>query len=84
MLRAFQAMWSFIAHAGGDAQGAREWFQDFNAQLEFSESPPNRIAITTRTVRARLFSSPEMDCAFDILPYTISAGLDFVKKFQLT
>jgi hypothetical protein len=84
MLRAFQAMWSFVGHAGGDADGAREWFQEFNAGLEYSESPPDRIAITTHTVRARLFSSPDAECPFDILPYTISAGVDSVKKYQLT
>jgi hypothetical protein len=84
MIRAFQSMWSFIGHAGGDEEGAREWFQDFNAGLAYSQDPPDRIAITTHAVRARLCGSPDTECPFDILPYTISAGVDFVRKYQLT
>ena len=84
MARAFQAMWSFVPHARGDAEGAHEWFEDFNGGLIHSASPPNRIAITTEIVRARLFSSPDAECPFDILLYTISAGVDAIKKVKLT
>jgi len=77
-------MWAFVHHVGGDEAGSREWFQEFNDGLLHSESPPNRIAITSKAVRQRLFHTATADCSLDILPYTISAGVDALKKIKLT
>ena len=84
MARAFQAMWAIIHRVGGDEAGARHWFQAFNEGLLESNSPPNRIAITTSATRQRLSFTAEADCPLDILPHTISGSMNALKKVKLT
>lgn len=84
MARAFQAMWLFVPQVGGNPEGAREWFMSFYGEITDPFAKPDRIALITKTFRRRLFPSATDDCPFDILPYTISAGMDFVKKVKLT
>lgn len=83
MFRAFQTTWALAPKVGGNEEDARFWFQHFSAGLLASDDPPNRVAITIQMVRDEFLATPNENFALDILPHTISAFVETLKKVKL-
>jgi hypothetical protein len=84
MRRAFQTAWIAVVNAGGDEDGAREWFQLFNSGLLTADPPPNRIAIAIAALKSKFPGGSDTESAIDVLPYSVSSGMKTIQSLVIT
>src|SRR5260370_4490061 len=85
MRRAVQTAWLAVGNAGGDEDGAREWFQLFNSGLPAAEPPPDRIAISIKALKGKFPAQrTDTESALDVLVYSVWHGMKTIPCLTMT